>query len=370
MKKWLVLGIIPFIFSACGLMSGPAEPVEQKLATGQVYVDYSTEVAKKYVGKPHVLYFFANWCPNCRSHDQQIKDNLASLPANAVIFRLDYDAETELKKTYGVTSQTTSVMIGSDGKMVNKKTGASIDDYRNFFGGTNASAKTETAAPIEKNAAYVIYDEKVETMRQGNRHVLFFYADWCPTCVQWEKNLTGDFMNITGNAMIIRADYDKETELKKQYGITAQSTAVFIDENGELVEKVTEPSVAKINEFFTAVMKDEALTLAETKTQNAQYIMYNENVTEMLATTPHVKFFYAAWCPTCVKWEKMFTENLSTLPANTLVVRVDYDSETALKEQYGITKQSNAVFIDGNGKALETIADPSLEQIKGFFDKM
>lgn len=369
MKKWLLLGIIPFFITACGL-SDPAETVNVQAPTGQIYTDYTAEIAAQYVGQPHVLYFFANWCPNCRSHDQTIKDNLANLPANTVILRVDYDQETELKKMYGVTSQTTSVMIGSDAKMVDKKQGASLDDYRNFFSETVSITQTTEVAPIETNAAYVIYDEKVETMRQGKRHVLFFYADWCPTCVKWEAKLTGDFMNIAGNAMIIRANYDKETELKEQYGITKQSTAVFIDQDGEIIEKVADPSISKLNDFFTADLgKNKSITTETPTKTNPQYIMYNDDISEMLNNKAHVKFFYAGWCPTCVKWEKNLTEKLSTLPDNTLVVRVDYDNETELKKQYGITKQSNAVFIDATGNAVETIADPSLEQIGGFFEK-
>lgn len=70
------------------------------------------------------------------------------------------------------------------------------------------------------------------------------------------------------------------------------------------------------------------------------------------AGTKVVLFFHASWCPSC----KGTDESLTTagVPAGLTVVKVDYDTATDLKKQYGITQQHTFVQIDGDGKALAT----------------
>ena len=62
--------------------------------------------------------------------------------------------------------------------------------------------------------------------------VLFFAADWCPYCQAdlRDINANGDRL---GEVAIVVADYDKATELKAKYRITAQDTFVQIDANGK-----------------------------------------------------------------------------------------------------------------------------------------
>lgn len=81
------------------------------------YVDYATYQAdpSAYVGGRVVLFFHASWCPNCRRTDENLTADAASIPAGLTVVKVDFDTETDLRKTYGVTQQHTFVAVGPDG---------------------------------------------------------------------------------------------------------------------------------------------------------------------------------------------------------------------------------------------------------------
>lgn len=82
-----------------------------------VYTDYSESAIATASGKK-ILFFHAPWCPQCRDLDQDIQDNGA--PAGTTIFKIDYDSNQDLRKKYGVTVQTTLVLVDDSGNLVKK----------------------------------------------------------------------------------------------------------------------------------------------------------------------------------------------------------------------------------------------------------
>ncbi|MFV0462113.1 MAG: thioredoxin family protein [Nostocoides sp.] len=70
-----------------------------------------------------VVYFFdASWCPTCQDTNKSlIKDGV---PDGLTVVKIDYDAATDLKKQYGVTTQHTFVVVDSMGHEVKKFTSA------------------------------------------------------------------------------------------------------------------------------------------------------------------------------------------------------------------------------------------------------
>lgn len=69
--------------------------------------------------------------------------------------------------------------------------------------------------------------------------VLFFHADWCPSCRGLEDDLNAQLSQIPANTHILKLDYDTETELKRQYGVVRQHTLVVVDANGAEIKKLT-----------------------------------------------------------------------------------------------------------------------------------
>lgn len=93
-------------------------------------------------------------------------------------------------------------------------------------------------APRYVNYSGEIYDE----LKGGKPFVLFFHADWCPICRAMELNITEDIDSFPTGTIILKADYDKEKELKKEYGINIQSTVVVVNAGGETIYKATDPA--------------------------------------------------------------------------------------------------------------------------------
>lgn len=65
--------------------------------------------------------------------------------------------------------------------------------------------------------------------------VLFFTADWCPTCKAALRDLDANGAKL-GDRRIVLVDYDASAELKKLYKVTYQHTWVWIDAEGTALE--------------------------------------------------------------------------------------------------------------------------------------
>ena len=95
------------------------EPAEPALAdeppAGPRYVDWSEKAFAEHSGRRRWLNFHADWCPNCRALDADIEASLDDIPADVVIFKVDYDDNQELRRRYGVNRQTTVVSVDAAG---------------------------------------------------------------------------------------------------------------------------------------------------------------------------------------------------------------------------------------------------------------
>jgi thiol-disulfide isomerase/thioredoxin len=70
------------------------------------------------------------------------------------------------------------------------------------------------------------------------------------------------------------------------------------------------------------------------------------------AGTDVVLFFAASWCPTCKRADANLTGDPAAIPAGLTIVKTDYDSQTELKQRYGVTVQHTFVQVDAQGEAL------------------
>ena len=65
-----------------------------------------------------------------------------------------------------------------------------------------------------------------------------------------------------------------------------------------------------------------------------------------------VFFFHAPWCPDCRATDASLTTD--GVPDGLTVVKVDYDTETELRQKYGITQQHTFVLVDPEGMQQKT----------------
>lgn len=75
---------------------------------------------------------------------------------------------------------------------------------------------------------------------------LFFHAGWCPTCIAMDKEITENLETLPEDAVIAKVDYDKEDNLKREFGVTTQSVVITFDEKGNVIETLVSPNLRQI----------------------------------------------------------------------------------------------------------------------------
>lgn len=100
---------------------------------------------------------------------------------------------------------------------------------------------------------YVDFSEETLLATADTKRIVFFHADWCSTCTFFEKQIKEQ--GVPENVTILKANYDRELELKSRYGVTVQSTFVLLDENGEVERTWPFASgLRSIQDLYTAVI--------------------------------------------------------------------------------------------------------------------
>jgi thiol-disulfide isomerase/thioredoxin len=74
--------------------------------------------------------------------------------------------------------------------------------------------------------------EAAQMLAEQGPTVLFFNADWCPTCRVIIKELNAEAHRL-GDVTVVVVDYDRSSDLKRRYGVTYQHTYVQIDAKGK-----------------------------------------------------------------------------------------------------------------------------------------
>lgn len=109
---------------------------------------------------------------------------------------------------------TTTIMEGSDSGMMNDETS------------------------MMKSGNYVPYTATALAQASTGRRVLFFYANWCPTCRPADADFSANLEKFPADLTLVRVNYNdtdtdaEEKSLAEKYGITYQHTFVQIDADG------------------------------------------------------------------------------------------------------------------------------------------
>jgi thiol:disulfide interchange protein len=81
-----------------------------------------------------------------------------------------------------------------------------------------------------------------------------------------------------------------------------------------------------------------------------RYQPYSEQTLAAAGTAETVVlFFSAAWCSTCKVLRDDIAANQQSIPEGVLVLLVDYDASTEMKEKYGVVSQHTLVQVDRTG---------------------
>ncbi len=161
--------------------------------------------------------------------------------------------ETVNTATEAVTDVGKDVMEKAEetGDAMMEKTGEVMEEGKEMMeeaGEKVMEIKEEADNAMESlSASYTDYSPEAG---EGKKHILFFHAEWCGTCAKWEKKVQETLGTMADNVQILKIDYDSNPEMVKKYGVTKQSTAVFINADGTVFKKEGDPSLESIAAFF------------------------------------------------------------------------------------------------------------------------
>jgi len=84
--------------------------------------------AARAAGKPVAVVFHADWCPTCRAQAPVLKQLMESPAFKSVtLYVANFDTEKSLKRSLGVTQQST-IVVFKGGKEVARSTGDTQED--------------------------------------------------------------------------------------------------------------------------------------------------------------------------------------------------------------------------------------------------
>ncbi len=63
-----------------------------------------------------------------------------------------------------------------------------------------------------------------------------------------------------------------------------------------------------------------------------------------------VLFFAASWCSPCKALDVAIRSDLGSIPTDSLIVKVNYDTSTALKQKYKVVIQHTTVVLNSDGQ--------------------
>jgi len=118
------------------------------------------------------------------------------------------------------------------------------------------SIKEDEDSPVADVAGSAVYEDysasRYQELKGSKPVVLFFHADWCPTCRQMEKDINATLADFPDGTVILKTNYDTESTLKDEYDIKVQSTVIVLDASGEVIYTAQDPA---LEDFQAAIAK-------------------------------------------------------------------------------------------------------------------
>lgn len=118
-------------------------------------------------------------------------------------------------------------------------------------------------------------------------------------------------------------------------------------------DKTTEPKTSTMTDIATG-NTTATPAAAPVAPSVGRYVTMNPDQMSYSAESKTVLFFAASWCPSCRILDRNILQNMSMIPADVTIIKVDYDTATDLKKQYGITRQHTLVQVNESGEAIHT----------------
>jgi len=122
-----------------------------------------------------------------------------------------------------------------------------------------------------------------------------------------------------------------------------------------VTETTSETEAVATEETATAEpVTNEDSSAETTATEDAApgvYTAYDADAIAQSDAEHIVLFFHATWCPSCRALDADIVANADDIPTDVEIYKIDYDTATDLKRQYGVTTQHSIIEISSNGQA-------------------
>ena len=111
------------------------------------------------------------------------------------------------------------------------------------FSQKNDTSSEDITTDQIQGSRYVEYSKATFDQAVSKRRVLFFYANWCPTCRPADASFRENANKIPEGTTLIRVNYNdtqtdqEEKDLANKYGVTYQHTFVQVGASGNQITK-------------------------------------------------------------------------------------------------------------------------------------
>ena len=109
-------------------------------------------------------------------------------------------------------------------------------------------AQVITTGKDNMSPRYIVYSPETYEQTKDKKRVLFFHASWCPTCKSANSEFTSMMEKIPQEIVLLKTDYDTNSDLKKKYAITYQHTFVQVDSEGNEITKWNGGGIQELKE--------------------------------------------------------------------------------------------------------------------------
>src|SRR5690606_25613527 len=78
--------------------------------------------------------------------------------------------------------------------------------------------------------------DQLKALAARGAAIVYFHAEWCPVCQSAMLNYRARWDEVQPGITLVLADYDKETALKAQFGVTYQNSYVQVGTDGKALQ--------------------------------------------------------------------------------------------------------------------------------------
>jgi thiol-disulfide isomerase/thioredoxin len=121
---------------------------------------------------------------------------------------------------------------------------------------------------------------------------------------------------------------------------------------GGVYYSVNNTSTENLEDNTNQVVRDDERVGEVPTGSNGLYVDYDESLLAKADGGDVVLFFHAGWCPTCKALERDVQNNLSDIPQDLTILKLNYDKESELKKKYEVFIQHTLVQVDSKGNEI------------------